>query len=195
MLALCTAVTRRPLVAPGVLEGEAGDAQRRHLGDDLEALDHAGDHDVLEPGVEVLGVLADDDQVHALVARSHVGQVPHRAEVGVEVERLAQPDVDAGEARPDRRRDRALERDLGAADRLEQRLGQRGAVLVDGGGAGRNGSQAARRPAASSTWTTARVTSGPMPSPGMSVIGWVMGGRAIRGLPRRRRPGRPGRWR
>ena len=48
------------------------------------------------------------------------GQVPDRPQVRVEVERLAQPDVDAGEALADRRRHRSLQRDLVAADRVEQ---------------------------------------------------------------------------
>ena len=56
-------------------------------------------HDlVLEAGVEILGVLADDDQVDALEPRVDAGQVPHRPQVRVEIERLAQPDVDAREA-------------------------------------------------------------------------------------------------
>ena len=53
-------------------------------------------------------------------AALHAGQVPHRPQVRVEIERLAQADVDAGEALADRRRDRALERDLVALDRVEQ---------------------------------------------------------------------------
>ena len=66
MLALWIAVTRlRPCVR-GVLEREPRDARRRLLGDDLQALDDAGHDLVLEPGVEVLGVLAHDDQVDVL---------------------------------------------------------------------------------------------------------------------------------
>ena len=48
-----------------VLEGEPRDARRGLLGDDLQALDDARDHLVLEPRVEVLGVLANDDEVDA----------------------------------------------------------------------------------------------------------------------------------
>ena len=44
--------------------------------------------------------------------RRHARQVPHRPQVRVEIERLAQPDVDAREALADRRRHRAFERDL-----------------------------------------------------------------------------------
>ena len=65
-------VDRRHLLAavpPRVLEGELRDARRRALGDDLQALDDAGHDFVLEPGVEILGVLADDDEVDALEPR------------------------------------------------------------------------------------------------------------------------------
>ena len=50
-----------------------------------------GHHHVLEAGVEILGVFADDDEVDVLEARRHRRQVPHRPQVGVEVQRLAQP--------------------------------------------------------------------------------------------------------
>ena len=112
MLALWMAVTRLPAVRPRVLEGELRDARRRLLGDDLQALDDARDDLVLEPGVEVLGVLADDDQVDAGEAARHARQVADRPQVRVEIERLAQADVDAGEAFADRRRHRPLQRDL-----------------------------------------------------------------------------------
>ena len=52
-------------------------------------------------------------------------QVPHRAQVRVQVERLAQADVDAGDALGDRRRHRPLQRDLVALDRVEQLHRQR----------------------------------------------------------------------
>ena len=68
MFALWTAVTRRRPLRARVLEGEARDARGGGLGDDLERLDDAGHDDVLEAAVEVLGVLAHDDEVHALEA-------------------------------------------------------------------------------------------------------------------------------
>ena len=78
-------------------------------------------HDlVLEPGVEVLGVLADDDQVDVLEAARDAGEVLDRPQVRVEVERLAQPDVHAREPFADRRRHRPLQRDLVPLDRVEQ---------------------------------------------------------------------------
>ncbi len=108
-----------------VLEREVRDPRRRLLGDDLQALDHARHDLVLEPGVEILGVLADDHQVDALKARVDAGQVPHRPQVRVQVQRLAQADVDAGEPLPDRRRHRPFERHLVAADRIDQLHRQR----------------------------------------------------------------------
>ena len=59
-------VDRRDALAarsPRVLERELRDPRRRLLGDDLQALDDAGDDLVLEPGVQVFGVLADDDDI------------------------------------------------------------------------------------------------------------------------------------
>ena len=76
------------------------------------------DH-VLDAGVEVLGVLADDHEVHVLVARLEALHRAGRAQVRVQAEHLAERDVDAAEARADGRRDRALEGDLVAPDRLE----------------------------------------------------------------------------
>ena len=83
------------------------------------------------PGVEILGVLADDDQVDAGEAARHARQVPDRPQVGVEIERLAQADVHAREALADRRRHRSLQRDLVAADRVEQLDRQRLAVALE----------------------------------------------------------------
>ena len=67
---------------------------------------------VLDAGVEVLGVLADDDEVDVVVAGAHalVGLAGPQARV--EAELVAQRHVDRAEAGADRRRDRALERDL-----------------------------------------------------------------------------------
>ena len=49
------------------------------------------------------------------------------ADAGVEVERLAEVDVDAAEAGADGRGDRGLERDLGPAARLDDAVGHGGA--------------------------------------------------------------------
>ena len=55
--------------ALGVVEGVLADAGAALLGDELHALRDARQDHELEAGVEVLGVLADDDDVGALEAR------------------------------------------------------------------------------------------------------------------------------
>ena len=55
------------------------------------------DH-VLDAGVQVLGVLADDDEVDVLVAGLETLHGARRAEVRVQAQRLAERDVDAPEA-------------------------------------------------------------------------------------------------
>ena len=59
---------RDPLaaVARGVVERELARSASTPLGDDLQALDDARDDLVLEAGVEVLGVLADDHEIDVL---------------------------------------------------------------------------------------------------------------------------------
>ena len=86
----------------------------------------------LEPRVDVLGVLADDDEVEvvAQVASALVSlDWPHQR---VQVEGLAQSNIDAAEAASHRGRDRTFERDLVLADRLQNVVGQGCAVLGDG---------------------------------------------------------------
>ena len=124
------------LVLARVLEGEAGDARGGFLGDDLQALHHAGHDFVLDAGVQALGVLADDDQVHVGVARRDVRKIADGAEVGVQLEALAQGDVDAGKAAADGRGDGALERDMGALEGVNQFLGKILVVLLESIGAG-----------------------------------------------------------
>ena len=123
-------------VGPRVLEGELRNPRGRLLRDDLDALDDPGNDLMFEPGVEILGVLADDDQVHVGEAALHARKILHRPEIGVEVERLAQADVDAGEAFRDRGRDRALQCNLVAADRVEQRHRERLVEALERGDAG-----------------------------------------------------------
>jgi hypothetical protein len=52
-----------------------------------------------------------------------MGQVAHRAEVGVKLELLAELHVDAGEASADRRGDRAFQCNVCAFNGFGQRLG------------------------------------------------------------------------
>src|SRR5205823_2412741 len=63
-------------------------------------------------------------------AAAHPRIILGGAEAGVEVERLAQSDVDAAKAGSDGRRDGSLEGDLVAADRIENLVGERSAVLI-----------------------------------------------------------------
>ena len=125
MFALWTAVTLCRPLATRVVEGVAGDPLGRRPGDDLDALGGVGPDHVLDPGVQVLGVLADDHEVDVLVARVEALHRAGRADVGVQPEGLAEGDVDAPEALPDRRRDGSLQGDLVAPDRLEDVVRER----------------------------------------------------------------------
>ena len=71
-----------------------------------------------------------DDQVDVRVARAHAGVALAGADLAVEVERLAQADVDRAEAAADGGRDRPLQRGPVLPDRLEHVLGQRVAVVL-----------------------------------------------------------------
>ena len=137
MFALWTAVTlRRPLL-DRVLEGVARDPLRRRAGDDLDALGRVGPDAVLDAGVQVLGVLADDDQVDVVVARLdalHASAPGGRWRTGSSAWRSAT--FTRAEAGADRRRDRPLDGDAVAADRLDHAVRERRALGGDGGLAG-----------------------------------------------------------
>ena len=124
--------------AAGVFEGRAGDAHGSVVGDDLEALDHAGDHFVLQAGVQVLGVLAEDGHVERQVveARLEAGQHAHRAEIGVEAQLLAQSHVDALVAAGDGRGGGTLQADARGFERSEDVVGKQLAVFGQGAEAG-----------------------------------------------------------
>ena len=133
----------------------------------------------LDAGVDVFGVLAEDDDVHPLGMRDgrrRAGEVAHRPHARIEIEHLAQRDVEAADAAADRRGQRTLDRDLVGADGLERVVRQPLAVLFLGLLAGRHlepdDPLACRRKAfataASNTRTLARQMSGPVPSPSMN---------------------------
>jgi len=82
------------VVGQGEGEGELGDALRLGAGDDLERLDDAGDGLVLEARVLALGVLTDDAEVDVLVAGLVAGDVLDQDNGGVDVEFLAEGDVE-----------------------------------------------------------------------------------------------------
>ena len=120
MLALVAAVTLRAALSAGQLEGVADHLLGALPADHLEALADVGRDHVLDPGVQVLDVLADDDHVHAFagVAGRDARQLTRRTDVGVRLEELAQGDVGALLAEADRRLERALQDDLRALDRV-----------------------------------------------------------------------------
>ena len=141
-------------VGDGVVEGGPHDALRAGDADGLErdgaVRADAAQAPVLSPGdqlgglgaaklgldarVEVLGVLAEDHDVDIAVARSRALDRPGGAQVGEEVEVLAQGHVDAAEARAHGRGHRTLDGDAGLGDGVEHLLRQRGAVLLHDAG-------------------------------------------------------------
>ncbi len=124
------------VIGDGVVEGVPGDPLGGNSGDDLDALGRVRRDHVLDAGVEILRVLADDHEVDVVVARLQALDRPRRTEICVQAKGLAKGDVDAPEAAPNRGRDRALEGDLVPADRLEDVVRERRAVLGDDGLAG-----------------------------------------------------------
>src|SRR5271157_2805826 len=121
---------------PRIFEGKLRNARGRLLGDDLQALDHAGNDLVLDAGVQPFGVLANDDEVHAGIARGYSREIADRPEVGEKLELLAQRDIDAGESAADRGRHRTFQADARALDGLHQFLGNVLVILLIGFGAG-----------------------------------------------------------
>ena len=84
----------------------------------------------LDARVEVLGVLADDHQVGLRKAGAHPLVGLARPDARIEVELLAQRDVDRAVARAHGRGGRALDRDPALADRVEGPVGERVALLL-----------------------------------------------------------------
>ena len=136
------------LVGLAVLEGVLDDPLAALAGDDGDALGGGAlvVDVVLHAGIEPLRVLADHDQIHAGVARLDAGEAARRADIGVEIEFLAQRDVDAAIAFADGGRQRTFQRQLVAADGVE-RLGGNGSA-VGGHRAGARGSALPEKPRA-----------------------------------------------
>ena len=86
---------------------------------------------MLEARVQILRVLANDDEIDVFEARAYVWEVGDRTQVRVQIQRLSQPDIHAREAFADRCRHRPLQSDSIASDRREQCLRQRRAMLFD----------------------------------------------------------------
>ena len=96
----------------GVLEGKLGDARGAFFGDDLDGFNDAGNDFVLQADVLAFSVFADDDEIDAGQFGFESGKILDGAEVGEEVEFLAQGDVDAFESAADGGGDGAFECDL-----------------------------------------------------------------------------------
>jgi hypothetical protein len=124
-------------VLQGVFEGEAGDAlaafPRVHARGDRDGLVVVADRDVvLEGHVQPFQVFPDQHEVDVLVAAARDHRAG-RADIGVQLEFLPQPDVDRAKAAADRGGERAFERQLGAPD-AGQRVGRQ--RIAAGGDAG-----------------------------------------------------------
>jgi hypothetical protein len=107
------------VVGEGEAEGELGNALGLGASDNLQGLDDALDGLVLQTGVLTLGVLTDDAHVDILVAGVVAGDVLDQGDRGVDVELLAEGDVERLVAR-------AL--DGGVKDTLQTEL-----VALEGG--------------------------------------------------------------
>ena len=81
----------------------------------------------LDAGIHVLGVLAEDDDVHLLGMLHRAGHalvVLHRPHAGVEVEDLAERHVERADAAADRRGQRSLDGDAQVAGGVDGVVGQ-----------------------------------------------------------------------
>ncbi len=88
----------------------------------------------LVAGVDVLGVLAEDDHVHELGVehgRGDAGEPAHRAQADVEVQDLAQGDVERADTAAYRRGERALDADQVLSEGVHRFVGQPAAGLVE----------------------------------------------------------------
>src|SRR5437762_4255533 len=134
----------------GALLGDGLDADRRGAGEadlgDLHLLLEEIHHPLrlrrpllpLDPRVDVLRVLSEDDHVHLVRPfdrRRHTLEVLDRAQADIQVEHLTKRHVQRAEPFTDRRGERALDRDQVLTDDVERLLGQevrRALAAVDG---------------------------------------------------------------
>jgi hypothetical protein len=106
------------VVGKGKGESELGNALRLLPGDDLERLDDAADGLVLEARVFALGVLTNNADVDVLVARLVAGNVLEEDNGSVDIELLAESDVEGAVAGAlDGRVEDTLETELVALER------------------------------------------------------------------------------
>jgi hypothetical protein len=85
----------------------------------------------LDPAIEVLRVLADDDEVDIAVPGANAGDRSGRPDRCEQVQILPQGDVDAPEALADGRRDGSLDRGAASPDRLQRTRGKQGTVRLE----------------------------------------------------------------
>ena len=96
----------------------------------LDVLGRAGL--VFDAGVDVFGVLAEDDHVHLFGMahrRGHAGVVAHRADAGIQIQILTQRHIQRTEATADRSGQRALDGDDQFLDGLQGFVGEVVAVV------------------------------------------------------------------
>jgi hypothetical protein len=118
----------------GVLEGVAEDALRSLASDELDRLHNTVHDNVLNSGVFTLGVLTDQDNVDIVVWGLVTSNALAGTEVGEEVERSAESQVEGDVALADGCSERTLESDVVALDALNGGVWDRGlAVLEDWG--------------------------------------------------------------
>jgi len=103
----------------GVLEGEAEDALGGFAGDELDRLDDAVDHDVLDTGVFSFGVLTDEDGVDIVVGGLVAGNRFAGTQVGEKVECAAECQVERDVALANRGREWSFEGDVIPVDTLD----------------------------------------------------------------------------
>ena len=107
------------LVPKRIFLNSLGKFLRQEIEDLLRFRRSAG---VFDAGVNVLGVLAEDDHVHLfrmLHGRRDAGEILHGAQADVEIEHLAQRDVERADAAADGRGERAFDADEIFLERLD----------------------------------------------------------------------------
>lgn len=121
------------VVCQSKAESKLGDALRLGAGDDLQRLDDALDGLVLQAGVLSLGVLTDDAEVDIVVSRLVARDVLDQNDRGVDVELLAQSNVERlVTGTLDRGVQNTLETELVALQRGDRLLEQLLGMLVAG---------------------------------------------------------------
>ena len=111
-------------LAPRILESKSRNASGSFLRNDLQALDHAGNHNMLQPRIQTFRILTNNNQVEFGIAAGNIWQRADGPQVRVQIERFSQAHVDGSEAFADGRSDRPLERNLVSQDRIKQCLRQ-----------------------------------------------------------------------